>query len=336
MALIVTKGRVGALYLATGTSTAASNVAMSEVNLSADPTNARPRYSVYEIPNTSLSRNLDDAVTPVFQYSAGGTAALDTIPGTVRVEYPNCRIYLGTPLASADTVQLTSGNVIVPTFVSGVKNWSFDAGWDNEKLMFLRDTAKTTVLKQKEWTANAELARVAVCATFTTSLGTNKDLTWMHYGGGTDGNDISVAYSAPSGTATTITITGSDIVVAPKTGETALGVMAEANKSALLKELKVSCTLKAGETGTAAVDTVTHTHLSGGLDPVDWSAINGTAGITSAVAEFYSDYDNKIRWVDYAICTKVGTKVNADGVQTETLTFESRGGQNCGPFQRTE
>lgn len=333
MPLTYVIGKVAALYLASGASGAVTDKAMQEVNLSADPTDYRPRYSVYE-PVSAAFRHLDDAVTPVFQYKLGGTGSWLSIVGTVRVEYPDCRIYLSTPLVAADTVQMTSANVITPTMVAGVENLSFDASWETIKKMFLRDTAKRTILKNKAWTASAELTMVNTCAAYTTAIGGNSDITWTHTPGGLAGNDISIEYLAPAGSTLSITITGNAIVVQPGTASTALQLVVLAARDALLKELGVTADLKAGTTGADALATVAHTHLSGGLNPIDYTGINGAAGIVTAVAEFYSDYDNDVRWVDYAKGLKASVKIDADGVNTVSVSFESRGGQNCGPFLR--
>jgi hypothetical protein len=340
MPLSYTIGKVAALYLASGASGAVTNKAMQEVNLSADSTDYRPRYSVYE-PVDPAFRHLDDAVIPVFEYKLGGTGSWLTIPGTVRVEYPDCRIYLGTPLVSADTVQMTSANVITPTMVAGVENMNFDANWETIKKMFLRDTAKRTILKNKQWTASANLTMVNTCATLTTALGTNKDITYTHKSGGTAGNDISIEYINPAGgtVALSIVVTGNAIVVTLgyATGAvttTALALVELINRNALVKELGITADVKAGETGAGLLDTFAHTHLSGGLEPIDYTGINGAQGTLTAIAEFYADYDNDIRWVDYAKGLKASLKINADDVNTVVVNFESRGGQNCGPFLR--
>ena len=99
MVLSITVGRVAALRVCSGAPQDLTDEAMSEVDLSADPSSYRPRYTVYEITDADM-RNLDDGTVPVFQYSEGGTAAYDTLT-TQKVEYPDCRIYLATALGSA-------------------------------------------------------------------------------------------------------------------------------------------------------------------------------------------------------------------------------------------
>jgi hypothetical protein len=326
-------GKVAALYLATGASAPVTNKAMQEVDLTSDPTDYRPAQTVYE-PSDAAYRALDDSVTPVFQYKITGTGSWLSIPGTVRVEYPDCRIYLSTPLGATDTVQMTSANVITPTMVAGVENLNFDASWETVKKMFLRDTAKRTIMKYKAWTATANLTMVNTCAEFTTAIGGEADIRWVHTPGGSGGNSIRVAYSAPSGSTLSISVSGNDITVAPGTATTASQVVALAARNALLKELGIVAELKSGCDGSDTLAEVTQTNLSGGLEPIDYTGINGAEGITNAIVQFYADYDNDVRWVDYAKGLKASLKVDADDVNTISVSFESRGGANCGPFMR--
>jgi hypothetical protein len=333
MPFTYTIGKLAALNLAYGASSAVTNKAMQEVDLSSDSTDYRPRYTVYE-PVDPAFRHLDDGVVPVFQYSAGGTASYTTIPGTVRVEYPDLRIYLSTPLVSDDLVKMASANVITPAFVAGVENLSFDASWDTIKKMFLRDGAKRTILKNKAWTATGNLVMVNSRASLTTALGANKDVTYEHEPGGTAGNSISVTYGTPSGSTMSIAISGNDITVSPATTSTALDLVRLWNRNALLKELGIIADVKSGETGASVLTSMSKTYLTGGLEPIDYTAINSATGDVTAVAVFYSDYDTDTRWVDYAKGLKTSIKINADDVNTVSVTFESRGGRNCGPFLR--
>jgi len=40
--------------------------------------------------------------------------------------------------------------------------------------------------------------------------------------------------------------------------------------------------------------------------------------------------------VDYCQVTRSSINIVGDGINDVTLTFESRGGQNCGPFLRKQ
>lgn len=335
MVLSIAVGKVAAIRICSGTPGDLSDEAMNEVDLSADPSSYRPRYTVYEITDPA-KRNLDDGTVPVFQYSAGGTGAWTTLT-TQKVEYPDCRIYLATALASADVVRCHSGKYITPASVSGVKDISFDGGWDVEKLMFLRDTAKTTVLKQKEWTATVNTVMVKTCASLTTDMtGDNNDIVFTHVLGGTSGNDISITIDAPGAGTLAVTVSGNDITIAPNTASTAKQVVEAFNKSGMVQDLGVRADLKAGETGAGTLAAMSKTNLAGGLEPTDWTEITGAAGNVTAVAEFYADYDNDIRWVDYCQIPRSSIKIAGDGVNEVSLTLESRGGPNCGPFLRKQ
>jgi hypothetical protein len=335
MVLSITVGRVAALRICSGTPQDLTDEAMSEVDLSADPSSYRPRYTVYEITDPT-KRNLDDGTVPVFQYSVGGTGAYTTLT-TQKVEYPDCRIYLATALGSADTVRCHSGKNIVATSVAGVKDISFDGGWDSEKVMFLRDTAKTTVPKQKEWSATANTVMVKACATLTTDLaGANNDMVFTHSIGGTSGNDITITIEAPGAGALAVTVSGTDITISPNTTSTAKEVIEAFNRAGMVQDLNVRAELKSGETGEGTLAAMAHTHLAGGLEPTDWTDITGSAGAITAIAEFYADYDNDIRWVDFCQVIRSSISIAGDGINGVTLTFESRGGPNCGPFLRKQ
>ena len=335
MALNITVGRVAALKICSGTPQDLTEEAMNEVDLSADPSSYRPRYTVYEITDPD-KRNLDDSTVPVFQYSAGGTGAWTTLT-TQKVEYPDCRIYLATALGSADTVRCLSGKCLTPVSVSGVKNVSFDAGWDTEKIMFLRDTAKRTVLKQKEWSASADTVMVKTCATLTTAItGLDNDIVYTHVEGGTSGNNISIEYVTPGAGALAIVVTGTDIVITPNTATTAAQLVEAFNKNGQCQDLNVRADLLAGESGAGTLAVMAPTHLSGGLEPTDWTDVTGASGGDTAIAIFYADEDNDIRWVDYCQIPRAAISIPGDGINGVNLSFESRGGPNCGPFLRKQ
>ncbi len=335
MALNITVGKVAALKICSGTAQDLTNEPMSEVDLSTDPSSYRPRYTVYEITDPA-KRNLDDSTTPVFQRLAGGTGTPVTITPQ-KIEYPDCRIYLSAAIGSADTVKCQSGKYLTPSSVSGVKNVSFDATWDNEKIMFLRDTAKRTVLKQKEWTASAETVMVRTCASLTTSLaGPNSNIVYTHMGGGTAGNDIAIEYITPGTGALAIMVSGNDITITPNTATTANQLVEAINNNGQCQDLNVRAELKSGETGAGTLAAMAHTHLSGGLEPTNWTEVNGSTGNDTAIAIFYSDEDNDIRWVDYCKIPKSSISIAGDGINGVTLSFENRGGPNCGPFLRKQ
>lgn len=324
----IVQGRTGAVYVASGASAPATNKAMQEVDLSADPSEQRPRYSVYEVVDSAY-RHLDDAVTPVFQYKIGGTGSWLSIPGTVRVEPQDVRIFLSTPLASADTVQMTSANVIAPTFIQGCENWKLSISPETEKKMFLRDTAKRTIIKTKDWSASATLSICNTCAQLTTVLGTNKDITYTHVPGGTYGNDISIEYLTPSGSTMSITVTGLAIVVQPATTSTAVQLVELWNKTMpVIQDLGVRADLKAGENGSGTLDVVAHTHLSGGLNPVNYTEINGASHDITAVCVLYENLDTDSRWVGYCTIPKSDIDLSGNGVNGVSITIEPRGGQN--------
>ena len=312
MVLTIKVGRVGALYLASGTSQALTNEPMQEVDLTAE---GRPRYTVYEI-TSAAKRYIDFATACVF------TASTTGILTPYKFEPCGCRIYLTTALGSGETVVCTSGKYIPISMCIGAMNWSVNNTWETDKIMLLRDTAKRTILKQKAWTATADLALASTCAQYTTALaGDDNALVYTHRFGGDVGNNFTIEYTA--GAALAISISGYDIIVTFIAATTTAGdILNLWGKNAILNELGITCEHAAGSDGTGVVDTLAHTHLSGGLDAVDYAGVEGIA-----VAVFYSDYDADARWEGYTKITKSDLKIPADGEDTVSITFDSYGSQ---------
>lgn len=331
MPLVCKVGRVGALYLASGTSQTLTDEPMNHVDLTAE---GRPLYTVYEI-TEAARRYLDDGTAPVFTASTSGVLT------PYKIEYPGCRIYLTTPLGSGETVVCTSGKYIPVTMCIGAMNWTLDATWETNKIMLLRDTAKRTIMKQKAWTAQAELALAVTCASYTTALtGSENNITFIHQPGGTIGNGATggytITYADPGGATATlgISISGNDITVnlgraASAINTTALDLVNLWGRNAILREKGITAELKAGEVGSGLLTALSKQNFAGGLDAVDYGGVEGLA-----VAVFYSDYDSDARWEDYARCTKHDIKMPADGEDTVSITFENWGGPHCGPFLR--
>jgi len=336
MVLVPKVGRVGALYLASGTADDLTNEVMNEVNLTAE---GRPRYTVYEI-TAVAKRYLSDVAVPVFTGSIAGTLS------PYRIEYPGGRIYLTTALSGADagdaeTVVCTSGKYIPVTMCIGAMDWNLDATWETNKIMLLRDSAKRTIMKQKNWTATANLALATTCAQLTTALvGDNNDTTWTHTGGGTAGNGATggytVTYTDPGGATATlgIVITGNNIVVnlgraASAINTTALAIVNLAGANKILQERGVTAEIKATEDGSGLVTEMAKANLAGGLNSVDYPGVEGLA-----VAVFYSDYDTDARWEGYTRITKADLKMPADGEDTISITFDTYGGPNGALYLR--
>jgi hypothetical protein len=337
--LVPTIGRLGAIYLASGTSVSLADEPMEEVNLLASE--GRPRYTVYQITDIG-KRNLDDSQTPTFTYKSGGTG--DPIALTpYQVDTCDCRIYLSTALSSGDTVACATGKYIPVSMVQGVQDYTFNSGWNEKQYMLLRDTAERTALLNRKWDASATVVRASTCATYATSLtGTKNNITFTHTPGGTPGNGATggytVTYSDPGGTTATlsISISGNDITVnlGRKTSAintTALDLVNLWGANAILRERGVMAQLKAGEDGSGLLTSMTKKNLSGGLDPVDWAVISGAED--KCVAVFYDDFDTEVRWVDYARIISDTKSYKGSDLEMQTLKFQQWGGHSSGPFR---
>ena len=93
----------------------------------------------------------------------------------------------------------------------------------------------------------------------------NSQLRFVAKQGGAAGNSISVEYLTPAGTDTLVSVTGTEIVVTPKTGATGADVLAalRANSAAMGLILP---TLNAGNDGTGTVAVMAAVTLTGGSD----------------------------------------------------------------------
>jgi hypothetical protein len=330
-----TLGRLGALYLSPvgWTPQALSAEAMQEVDLTAE---GRPLHTVYEIINP-LHRYLDDDTVPVFKADVAGGGSFSTIT-PYKVEYIGCRIYLTTPRGADDVVECYSGNYVPIAFIAGVTDYDLQLAWDKVQKMYLRDTSKRNILLQKNWSSTINLSITRDSAAYTTALtGSDNNITWTHFIGGTAGNAVTVTYADPGAPtqSLSITLSGSAITVHLATnGSSVITTKASdivdlAGKNALLRELGVSANIKTSETGQGVVTAMTAKTLSGGADPKDYAAVSG-----KCVAVFYSDLDTDSRWEDFAIATKDVTKINSGGVNEMTITLEQYGGPRAGPFLR--
>jgi hypothetical protein len=336
MVLTTKVGRVGALYLASGTSATLADEAMQEVNLTAE---GRPRYTVYEIASAD-HRYADDGTALVFQADTAGNGSFSAIT-PYKIEYPGTRIYLSAARGATDVIRCHSGKYIPMTMCIGAMNWSLDASWETDKIMLLRDTAKTTIMKQKQWSAQATLALAKTCAAYTTALtGSMNNIYFVDNNGGVGGNGATggytITYADPGGVSATLSISmsGNDITV--NLGRAASAINTTSNAivnlwgiSAILRELKVTAAIKTGEDGTGLVTALAKQNFAGGLNSVDYSGVSGLA-----VAVFFSDYDADARWEDYTRITKADLKMPADGQDTVSITFETYGGPHAGPFLR--
>ena len=316
MVLVPKGGQFAALYVATGALQTLADAAMTEVNLT---TEGRARYTVYELPEAT--RHLfDDSGMPTFQVNPGGNTSWGTLT-PYKIALVAGRIYLSAALGSSDTVRCHAGKYKTPNMVAGCLNYKYNGSWETEKLMFLRDTAKRTVQVAKVWDATAELCMVSQCAELT-----HEQLVIVHDKGGTAGNSVSVTITNPGGTAAlAISLVGAAITIALGTSggaivSTYVDIISAMQRNALLSELGVSGHLATGEDGLDVATAMSITSLSGGLDPVDWGAIDGRI-----IAEFYRDYDTKTRWVAYGMISSDSMDTDPAKAERKTIKFESYG-----------
>lgn len=168
----------------------------------------------------------------------------------------------------------------------------------------------------------------AVSASITAGTG-NSSVTVRALTGGTGGNSLLYAQTAPSGTGApyaTVTVSGSTITVASKTDATANHVIDAINAHATAKTL-VQAGRPAGTTGTGLPATLAATALSGGAAG---TRIGYT--LTSPGTWGLSDYIRSVHVVWESVATRVAMIARAkNAISMDDFSFQADdGGQMTG------
>lgn len=296
------KGSYMALYTASGADQTFSSEAMSEVNLSAF---GIPRYTIYRITDAT-KRNFHNSAVPVIQVNPHGSGSFGTVTPD-DIWYPAGYVQFNTPLNSDDTIQCLSGKYQLFTQMMGCTTMAFSSLTITEDVTQLGDTAIIRAPIADDWNSRLSVIWVKAQASLLTSGGaSNSHIQLYDRAGGVAGNDKTLEMTNPGGSAAlAITVTGTDIVVAlgVATGtitSTANDVINALNAKPEVQALKIQAYKAGAETGEGLVAVLAHTHLSGGLDAVDYSSLKHTVSLV----KYYTKYATDM-WVGYALFPEV-------------------------------
>ena len=320
MALIPGTGRSASVYIAKGANNNYSSEPMQEVNLSAYGV---ARYTVYEITDAT-KRYMNNDSTPTF-------ASTGTIPTISRIEYCGGRVVFATAAGSSDTITCETGHYLTVSKFLGAANYSTSEGWKTEDYMLLGDVGMSTALLHKEWSATCEAYWANTQATLTTSGGNaNSHITLTHEPGGVVGNTYDLVLVDPGGAtaALSVSVLGTTITVSLARAASAITTTATQLVDALncnaVRALGITAKIKATENGSGIVAALAHPngHLTGGLDPVDYSSETGKVVLVLYLDDTGGDDQRR---EGYAVIQNFDPKITPGELVKRTITFKSYG-----------
>jgi len=297
-----------------------SDDAMEEVNLLS--LEGRARYTVYRIADAT-KRVIHDNEVPVFQKQVHGSGDWVTLTPS-EIWYPVGYILLSTPLNSDDLVRVHTGHYCTSYQLFGCasraptdKTVCGDCTCDS-------DTATKRAPLYDDWSDRLEAFYAKMRSELTTTGGAaNSHIKLQHLDGGPSGDDISFEITNPGGSGSlSISVAGSDIsVVAARSGgvitSTARDVIGALNSNADVQALKVLATVPAGEDGTGLVSVFSHTHLSGGLDEINYASLKGA----TIIVKYYDNYSAGVMRAGFAIIEAIDWAAKPKDFVKATLTI---------------
>jgi hypothetical protein len=308
-----------------GTTGDLSDETMSELNLTSV---GYPRYSVYQI-SDAAKRYLARTTVPTFQYDAAGGSTWVTLTPT-EIQYAGGCIVLSTPLTSAAVVRCHTGKYFTTiTDLLGGSVARITNGPTLVETPLLGDAFINRYPTIKDFNMTLDTFVMKVCASYSTSGGSNKDLTFTHVAGGTAGNAYTIAYTDPglASQSIAVTATGTAISVSLATNgsktitSTALEVMNAVNQSPVCRALNFAAELKTGSTGVGVVAAFGAASLYGGLDPADHTAKFGV----SLIVQIYFSTSADSRLEGYAYLESIDGTLDPKDVIKQNLTFKGNG-----------
>ena len=290
------------VYYAPPASTAAySNEAMEEVNL----TPTYPRYTVYRI-TASAKRCIYDSAVPLFQKDIAGNGSFSTLTPS-EIWYPAGYIILSTAIGSTDVVRCSTGNYLTPTLIFGAASRTMNSTSTMDDVTCFGDTAIARYPIIEDWKAKADVFIAKNQASYTSSGGNaNSHWTVTHITGGTAGNACSMELVAPSDPESlSVTVAGNDVTVnlakSTTITTTANLLIAALNANADFRALGLVAGVASGEKGTGIVALLGHTHLTGGLDYIDYDALKKLR----MIFRWYTNTNTTDMWSGYGYIESV-------------------------------
>jgi hypothetical protein len=269
-----------------------SGEAMQEVNLYSARWGFKPRYTIYRI-TAAAKRIMTDTAAPVIQKKVHGAGEWVTITASgYTVWYGAGYIEITTPLNSDDTVQCLSGKYLTPTILLGCAENKLV-----KKRTFQENTVfGNTAIRRKgtiqDWSSSLSCFYGKQCAEISSSGGaSNSHIRIIHEPGGLVGNGATIDFQDTDAATLAVSVTGDDVVVVLDTDmgspiSTALQVVAALNANADFVALGLRAELASGEKGTGVVADSGPYTLAGGLDEIDFDALQGAV----VAFRFYGDY----------------------------------------------
>ena len=289
-------------YYAPPASTAAySNEAMQEVDL----TPTYPRYTVYRI-TAAAKRCIYDSAVPTFElqtHGSGGWAA--TTP--TDIWYPAGYIIFSDAKNNDDVIRCATGNYLTPTLIFGAASRTMNSTSTMDDVTCFGDTAIARYPIIDDWKAKVDVFIAKNQASYTSSGGaTNSNWTITHLpGGATIGNDCSIELVAPSDEVLSVAVTTHATVVnlakATSITTTAKLLVAALNANTDFRALDLIANIAPGQDGSGIVAVLGHTHLTGGLDIIDYDALKGL----KMIFRWYTNTNTTDMWSGYGFIEQV-------------------------------
>ncbi|MCK9570973.1 hypothetical protein M0R72_18640 [Candidatus Pacearchaeota archaeon] len=275
-----------------GSESSYSSEAMQEVNLYSARWGFKLRYTIYRI-TAAAKRIMTDTAAPVIQKKVHGAGDWVTIAASgYTVWYGAGYIEITTPLNSDDTVQCLSGKYLTPTVLLGCAENKLTKKRTFQECTVYGNTKIARKGTIQDWSSSLSCFYGKQCAEISSSGGVaNSHVRIIHETGGLAGNGATIDFQDTDAGALSASVTDDDITVILKTSggspvSTALEVVAALNNTADFRALGMRAELVSGENGTGIVADSGPYTLAGGLDEIDFDALQGEV----VAFRFYGDY----------------------------------------------
>lgn len=251
------------------------NEVMEEVNLSP----FYPRYTIYRIAAIEKRCLLND-VPLVVELETGGTGGVWNVVTQDETWFPAGYVRFLTPRGSSDALRAASGHYLTPSLIFGCVTKTFDSSVTFGDISCEGDTGIMRYPMNDDWKSTLAVFHATLQAGIELAgNNANSTIVLKHEAGGLAGNDISIEMVDPQDETLSVSVAAEKITVAlarsTSITSTAADVIRALNASVAVRSLGVIAGQKKGETALGIVDTKTETHLTGGLDQVDYDSYKG-------------------------------------------------------------
>jgi hypothetical protein len=314
-------GHLVRVYYATGAGSAYSDEPLEEVDL----TPRYPRYTVYRVA-ADAKQMLTDANTPVIQFDDEGDSNFAAVT-PAEIWYGAGYFILSTPRLAADVGRVHSGNYLTETSIFACAKRTLDRTMGEEDVTVYGDEAITRTWTVKDWKASLDILDASVNATATSTGGVaNSHITAEHVAGGVAGNGATFDLQDNDDLAITISVVSDDITVGLKTDGadptgTALETVAALNADPDVAALGIVFKVADGETGAGVVADSGPYTLAGGLDPIDFPALQDG---TRMCFRIYDNTTARVVNCGFGFITKISWPEGPTGVMKGTMDISGK------------